>query len=67
MTENQLKTSLTHDLSDCNSLGESGRRTSPSDVDSHHSEQHLLPHRETLHPVLVFYHWLLISLHPLVT
>lgn len=67
MTENQPKTSLTHDLSDRDSLGESGRRASPSNVDSHHSEQHLLCYWETLHPVLVLLHWLLISLHPLVT
>lgn len=59
--------SLTHDFPDRDGLAERGRRAASSDVDSHHSEQHLLPHWETLHPVLVLRHWFLISLHPVIT
>lgn len=47
---------LTHDLSDSDGLVERGGRAAASDVDSHDSEQHLLPHRETLHFVLVLLH-----------
>ena len=62
-----LNMSLTHDLPDRDGLAERGGRAASSDVDSHHSEQHLLPHWETLHPVLVLRHRFLISLHPVIT
>lgn len=67
LSKNNLKSSLTHDLSDGDGLGEFGGGAAPSDVDGNHSEQHFLPHWETLHLVLVPFHWLFIRLHPLIT
>lgn len=62
-----MNVSLTHDLSDGDGLGQRGWGATPGDVDRHHSEQHLLSHWETLHPVVGLLHRLLIGLYPLVT
>lgn len=59
--------SLTHDLPDRDGLGERGGGAAPGDVDGHHSEQHLLPHWELLHLVLVPLHELRVGLQPLLS
>lgn len=59
--------SRTHDLPDGHGLGEGGRGAASSDVDGHHSEQHLLPNREIFHLVLGPLHEFLVRLHPLLT
>lgn len=59
--------SLTHDLSDSDGLGQRGGGASSGDVDGHHSEQHLLPHWEILHLVLVPLQEFLVGLHPVLS
>lgn len=58
---------LTHDLSDGDGLRERGGGAAAGDVDGHHPEQHLLPHWQIFHLVLVLLHWLLVGLDPLVS